>query len=63
MIAFTDEPLEGLVEVDHAKIQLRNADGSLNHSASGWVTVAAACETTSDNIRVAKLADDTPASI
>jgi len=63
LAAFDGEPLEGLVEVDHAEVQLRAGDGSLNDSIAGKIVVAAAFEVRSGHIRVAQLADDSAASV
>jgi transposase-like protein len=63
LVAFESEPLEGPVEIDHAEIQLRAADGSLNNSESGKVTVAVARERNSGHIRIAQLPDGSTGSI
>jgi hypothetical protein len=63
LIAFSDRPLEGLVGIDHAELQLRAADGSVDESLAGRVKIIVALEASSGRIRAAHLPDDAPAFI
>ena len=57
LASFRGSPLEGLVQVDHAKIQLRAAAGSVDNSISGKVIIAVALEEGSSHIRAGRLQD------
>jgi hypothetical protein len=56
-------PLEGPVEVDFEEFQLRAADGSVDQSSSGTITIVVAIEKNSGEIRAARLPDVSATSI